>query len=128
MTYSASLSSYQNIDIPNTLDARMLSHSESEIGWEVFTLVYKVEPPLDTVVGNGSDGMGMVGYQRLFNHLWKMKRVECELNEGWRKISRAKKAFVKTLPGAFYSTLNSLSQLDDYLWTQSTCKLGTRLA
>lgn len=111
MSYSASLSSYRNIDIPNTLDARMLSHSESEIGWEVFTLVYKVEPPLDTVVGNGSDGMGMVGYQRLFNHLWKMKRVECELSEGWRKISRAKKAFVKTLPGKPVTSFQGVNRI-----------------
>ena len=32
------------------LDARMLEYSHGEIGWDVFTLEYKVDPPIDTVL------------------------------------------------------------------------------
>ena len=76
------------------LDARMLDHSNDEIGWEVFSLVYKVDAPVDTIV----DPKAMLQYQRLFNHLWKMKRVEAELARGWRLISRAKREYAKQLP------------------------------
>ena len=73
----------------------MLDHTDGEIGWEVFTLVYKVDAPIDTVL----DPDAMIQYQRLFNHLWKLKRVGSELTAGWTRLSRARKQFAGTLPG-----------------------------
>ena len=73
----------------------MLEHSDQDTGWDAFSLVYKVDAPIDTVL----DPKAMIQYQRLFNHLWKMKRVESVLSTAWSKVARAKKTFVGTLPG-----------------------------
>jgi gamma-tubulin complex component 3 len=81
-------------DVVRRLDARMLEYSQGEIGWDVFTLEYKVDAPLDTVL----DPDSMVKYLKLFNHLWKMKRIENTMTKGWVRTTGATKAFVR-IPG-----------------------------
>ncbi|KAI9513347.1 gamma-tubulin complex DGRIP91/SPC98 component [Russula earlei] len=78
-------------DVLRRLDARMLEYSQGEIGWDVFTLEYKVDAPLDTVL----DPDSMVKYLKLFNHLWKMKRIESTMTKGWVRTAGATKAFVR---------------------------------
>ncbi|KAI0254739.1 gamma-tubulin complex DGRIP91/SPC98 component [Lactifluus subvellereus] len=78
-------------DVLRRLDARMLEYSQGEIGWDVFTLEYKVDAPLDTVL----DPDSMVKYLKLFNHLWKMKRIEGTMTKGWVRTTGATKAFVR---------------------------------
>lgn len=83
-------------DVLRRLDARMLEYSQGEIGWDVFTLEYKVDAPLDTVL----DPDSMVKYLKLFNHLWKMKRIENTMTKGWVRTASSTKAFVR-IPGRF---------------------------
>ncbi|KAI0268209.1 gamma-tubulin complex DGRIP91/SPC98 component [Gloeopeniophorella convolvens] len=78
-------------DVLRRLDARMLEYSQGEIGWDVFTLEYKVDAPLDTVL----DPDSMVKYLKLFNHLWKMKRIENTMTRGWLRTASATKAFIR---------------------------------
>ncbi|KAH9179637.1 gamma-tubulin complex DGRIP91/SPC98 component [Lactarius sanguifluus] len=78
-------------DVLRRLDARMLEYSQGEIGWDVFTLEYKVDAPLDTVL----DPDSMVKYLKLFNHLWKMKRIESTMTKGWARTAGSTKAFVR---------------------------------
>ncbi|KAI0304037.1 gamma-tubulin complex DGRIP91/SPC98 component [Russula brevipes] len=78
-------------DVLRRLDARMLEYSQGEIGWDVFTLEYKVDAPLDTVL----DPDSMVKYLKLFNHLWRMKRIESTMTKGWARTASATKAFVR---------------------------------
>ncbi|KAF8484717.1 gamma-tubulin complex DGRIP91/SPC98 component, partial [Russula ochroleuca] len=78
-------------DVLRRLDARMLEYSQGEIGWDVFTLEYKVDAPLDTVL----DPDSMIKYLKLFNHLWKMKRIESTMTKGWLRTAGATKAFVR---------------------------------
>jgi len=78
-------------DVLRRLDARMLEYSQGEIGWDVFTLEYKVDAPLDTVL----DPDSMIKYLKLFNHLWKMKRIENTVTKGWVRTASATKAFVR---------------------------------
>ncbi|KAI0036752.1 gamma-tubulin complex DGRIP91/SPC98 component [Vararia minispora EC-137] len=77
-------------DILRRLDAEMLEYTHGEIGWDVFTLVYKVDAPLDTVL----DPDSMVKYLKLFNHLWKMKRIEMTLTKGWMRSGSGTKVFI----------------------------------
>ncbi|KAF9268025.1 gamma-tubulin complex DGRIP91/SPC98 component [Marasmius fiardii PR-910] len=70
-------------DVLRRLDARMLEYSRGEIGWDVFTLEYKVDPPIDTVI----DPDSMVQYLKLFNHLWRMKRIEGTLTQCWMRMA-----------------------------------------
>jgi gamma-tubulin complex component 3 len=85
----------------------MLEYSQGEIGWDVFTLEYRIDPPLDTVL----DADSMVKYLKLFNHLWKMKRVENALNSSWMRISAGARTFIK-LPGDYiFCVFSGRSQL-----------------
>ncbi|KAJ7749089.1 gamma-tubulin complex DGRIP91/SPC98 component [Mycena maculata] len=78
-------------DVLRRLDARMLEYSHGEIGWDVFTLEYKVDAPIDTVL----DPESMVKYLKLFNHLWQMKRIEGTLNVGWMRITGGARTFLR---------------------------------
>lgn len=86
-------------DVLRRLDARMLEYSHGEIGWDVFTLEYKVDAPIDTVL----DPDSMVKYFKLFNHLWQMKRIEGTLNVGWMRIAGGARTFLR-VPGSFSSS------------------------
>ncbi|THH07676.1 hypothetical protein EW145_g3217 [Phellinidium pouzarii] len=78
-------------DVLRRLDARMLEYTHGEIGWDVFTLEYKVDAPIDTVL----DSETMVSYVRVFSHLWKMKRVEGTLTAGWMRVAGGSRTFLR---------------------------------
>ncbi|KAG6868518.1 hypothetical protein C0993_001619 [Termitomyces sp. T159_Od127] len=79
------------LDVRRRLDARMLEYSHGEIGWDVFTLEYKVDAPIDTVL----DPLSMETYLKLFRHLWQMKRIEVALNTGWLRIVGGTRNFLR---------------------------------
>ncbi|KAJ3510072.1 hypothetical protein NLJ89_g4877 [Agrocybe chaxingu] len=79
------------VDTLRRLDARMLEYSHGEIGWDVFTLEYKVDPPIDTVLDQGA----MEKYLKLFKHLWQMKRIEKTLDKGWMRVTGSAKSFLR---------------------------------
>ncbi|GBE79620.1 gamma-tubulin complex DGRIP91/SPC98 component [Sparassis latifolia] len=78
-------------DVLRRLDARMLEYSHGEIGWDVFTLEYKVDAPLDTVL----EPEAILRYLKLFNHLWKIKRIEGTLSKGWMRIAGGSRTFLR---------------------------------
>ena len=82
------------VDVLRRLDARMLEYSHGEIGWDVFTLEYKVDPPIDTVL----DPEAMEKYLKLFKHLWQMKRIDMALDTGWLRVTGGARMFLR-LPG-----------------------------
>lgn len=86
----------------------MLEYSHGEIGWDVFTLEYKVDAPIDTIL----DPDSMVKYLKLFNHLWKLKRIESTLSQGWMRIAGASRTFLR-LPGR-------LASVFDFSYSQGT--------
>ncbi|KAF9075764.1 gamma-tubulin complex DGRIP91/SPC98 component [Rhodocollybia butyracea] len=81
-------------DVLRRLDARMLEYSHGEIGWDVFTLEYKLDAPIDTVI----DPDAMVKYLKLFNHLWQMKRIEGTLSRGWMRVAGGARTTFVRLP------------------------------
>ena len=83
-------------DVLRRLDARMLEYSHGEIGWDVFTLEYKVDPPIDTVL----DPEAMEKYLKLFKHLWQMKRIDMALDKGWLRVTGGARIFLQ-LPGSY---------------------------
>ncbi|THV08504.1 gamma-tubulin complex DGRIP91/SPC98 component [Dendrothele bispora CBS 962.96] len=78
-------------DVLRRLDARMLEYSHGEIGWDVFTLEYKIDAPIDTVI----DPDSMIKYLKLFNHLWQMKRIEGTLSQSWMRIAGGARTFLR---------------------------------
>ena len=72
---------YDSPEVLRRLDARMLQLSHGDIGWDCFTLEYKIDAPADVVVTE----WGNRQYLKVFNFLWRIKRVEFALSTTWRK-------------------------------------------
>jgi gamma-tubulin complex component 3 len=72
---------FDSNDVLRRLDSRMLELSHGEIGWDVFTLEYKISPPVDVIVTAHSSKQ----YLKVFNFLWRVKRVEFALGSTWRR-------------------------------------------
>jgi gamma-tubulin complex component 3 len=81
---------YDSADVRSRLDSRMLELSHGEIGWDVFTLEYKISPPVDVIV----TPYGSKQYLKVFNFLWRVKRVEYSLNTTWRKCVTGARSFL----------------------------------
>lgn len=77
----ASNAQYDSQDVLRRLDARMLELSHGEIGWDCFTLEYKIDAPVDVVI----TPWGSTQYLKVFNFLWRVKRVEFSLGSTWRR-------------------------------------------
>ncbi|KAF1808025.1 hypothetical protein P152DRAFT_406256 [Eremomyces bilateralis CBS 781.70] len=72
---------YEPADVLRRLDSRMLELSHGEIGWDVFTLEYKIDSPVDVIV----TPFGAKQYLKVFNFLWRVKRVEFALGSTWHR-------------------------------------------
>lgn len=72
---------YESSEVLERLDARMLELSHGEIGWDVFTLEYKIEAPVDVIVTPHASKQ----YLKIFNFLWRIKHVEYALGSTWRR-------------------------------------------
>ncbi|KAM0255480.1 hypothetical protein ACHAQJ_005707 [Trichoderma viride] len=72
---------YDSPEVLRRLDARMLQVSHGDIGWDCFTLEYKIDAPVDVVVTE----WGNRQYLKVFNFLWRIKRVEFVLLSTWRE-------------------------------------------
>ncbi|OAP58710.1 hypothetical protein AYL99_07800 [Fonsecaea erecta] len=67
---------YDDAEVLRRLDARMLELSSGEIGWDCFTLEYKISAPCDVVITQWANTQ----YLKIFNLLWRIKRVEYSLS------------------------------------------------
>ncbi|KAI8344273.1 Spc98 family-domain-containing protein [Chlamydoabsidia padenii] len=85
----ASNAQFDEPAILNRLDVRILEVGTQDLGWDVFTLDYHVDSPINTVL---SPPM-MNQYLRVFNFLWRLKRVEYTLSEAWRRWGTASRTF-----------------------------------
>ncbi|KAK7202614.1 gamma tubulin complex protein 3 [Myxozyma melibiosi] len=72
---------YSRPEVLRNLDARMLEFVHGEIGWDVFTLEYRVEAPLDVIINPYATRQ----YLKIFNFLWRVKHVGFVLNVTWAK-------------------------------------------
>ncbi|CAG8720812.1 18621_t:CDS:10, partial [Dentiscutata erythropus] len=77
----ASNAQYDDPDILRRLDVRLLEVSLGEAGWDVFSLDYHVDSPINTIFTPHA----MQQYLKLFNFLWRLKRVEHDLSSAWRR-------------------------------------------
>eukprot|EP00054_Salpingoeca_dolichothecata_P009214 m.52042 g.52042 ORF g.52042 m.52042 type:complete len:665 (+) comp18231_c0_seq1:78-2072(+) len=61
------------------LDVQLMEASPGDCGWDVFSLTYHVDGPLSTVI----TAQGLAQYLRVFNFLWRVKRIEYSLSKHW---------------------------------------------
>lgn len=68
----------------------MMDHSDGDRGWDVFSLEYQLASPLSSIFTEAV----MLRYLRIFNFLWRLKRVEHALSGAW-KVMKPNAAVVK---------------------------------
>ncbi|KOS20411.1 Spindle pole body component alp6 [Escovopsis weberi] len=83
---------YDSPEVLRRLDARMLQLSHGDIGWDCFTLEYKIDAPVDVVVTE----WGNRQYLKVFNFLWRIKRVEFALLSTWRECMTGSRRVLQT--------------------------------
>lgn len=84
---------FDNAEILKRLDVRLLEVSTGDTGWDVFSLDYHVDGPIATVFTRECMGH----YLRVFNFLWRTKRMEYTLTDIWKgQMCNAK--LLKTMP------------------------------
>ncbi len=72
---------FDSPDILRRLDARLTEMEKGDTGWDVFTLEYKVDAPVDVIITPWANRQ----YLKIFNLLWRIKRVEFALGSTWRR-------------------------------------------
>ncbi|ODV97792.1 hypothetical protein PACTADRAFT_47643 [Pachysolen tannophilus NRRL Y-2460] len=84
----------------NSLDARVLEigGNSSTSSWDVFTLDYRINMPLSIILNN-KDNESLKEYLRMFNFLFKLKRVQYLLHSNFnkKKTFREVNTYVKKL-------------------------------
>ncbi|KAK5660139.1 hypothetical protein OQA88_13608 [Cercophora sp. LCS_1] len=94
---------YDSDEVLRRLDARMLQLSHGDIGWDCFTLEYKIDAPVDVVVTE----WGNRQYLKVFNFLWRIKRVEFALASTWRKCMTGARGVLQTTEDKVLQTWKS---------------------
>ncbi|GLG92787.1 Gamma-tubulin complex component 3, partial [Gryllus bimaculatus] len=75
---------FEDPEILQRLDVRLLELNAGDIGWDVFTLDYHFSGPISTIfVPNASS------YLMLFSTLWRAKRSEYVLTGSWKRQTTA---------------------------------------
>ncbi|RHZ90285.1 hypothetical protein Glove_1g17 [Diversispora epigaea] len=87
----ASNAQYDDPDILRRLDAGLLEVSSGDVGWDVFSLFYRVDSPLNTIF----TPQAMHQYLKIFNLLWRLKRVEHDLSFCWRRNMTSARSFLR---------------------------------
>lgn len=73
---------YDDPDILDRLRVKLMPHGSGDRGWDVFSLEYDANAPLDTLFTESV----MARYLRIFNFLWKLRRVEHALIGAWKTM------------------------------------------
>ncbi|KDP24650.1 hypothetical protein JCGZ_25566 [Jatropha curcas] len=106
---------YDDRDILDRLRVKLMPHGSGDRGWDVFSLEYDARVPLDTVFTESV----MARYFRIFNFLWKLRRVEHALIGAWKtmKPNFTSHPFTK-LQGAVKLQLLSTLRRCQVLWDE----------
>ncbi|KAG6622385.1 Gamma-tubulin complex component 3 [Phytophthora cinnamomi] len=78
---NASNAKFEPADILGRLDVELLQGSSADTGWDIFSLHYNLQAPVNSVIPASS----MLQYQQIFDFLWRLKRVEHSLSASWTK-------------------------------------------
>ncbi|XP_027069148.1 gamma-tubulin complex component 3-like isoform X2 [Coffea arabica] len=107
---------YDDPDVLDRLRVKMMPHNTGDRGWDVFSLEYDARVPLNTVFTESV----MARYLRIFNFLWKLRRVEHALIGAWKtmKPNCVTSRFLDKLPNAVKLQLVLTSRRCQVLWDE----------
>jgi len=95
----------------NNLDARLLEIGHGNIGWDVFTLDYQLHPPISLIL-NDETNQHKRDYLKVFNYLWKFKRLEALFTEEWRKQKNLRQ---RNLHVVIFRKINRVRLIQNFL-------------
>lgn len=78
----ASNAQYDEGDVLDRLRVKMMPYNDGDRGWDVFSLEYILRDPLNTIFTEAV----MASYLKIFNFLWRLKRVEHALSATWQTM------------------------------------------
>jgi gamma-tubulin complex component 3 len=81
----------EDSELLERVDVRLLPASPGEVGWDVFSLHYRVDTPVNAVLTPEC----MEKYLVLFNFLWRWKRVEHVLSVRWFQLIRFRRSLAR---------------------------------
>ncbi|KAF9999833.1 Microtubule-nucleating Tub4p (gamma-tubulin) complex component [Entomortierella chlamydospora] len=79
---------FDDPDVLRRLDVRLLEFTSGDSGWDVFSLDYHINSPINTIL----TPKVMNEYLKMFNFLWRVKRVEYALSSAWRRQTTSARA------------------------------------
>ena len=85
---------FEDQEILDRLDVRLLDVQPGDSGWDVFSLDYKVTGPISAVFGRRT----LTRYLMLFNSLWRAKRMEWILARVWTRQTSLHKIALPLVP------------------------------
>lgn len=85
---------FEDQEILDRLDVRLLDVQPGDYGWDVFSLDYKVTGPISAVFGRRT----ITRYLMLFNSLWRAKRMEWILARVWTRQTVLYKSALPMVP------------------------------
>ena len=85
---------FEDQEILDRLDVRLLPLQPGDTGWDVFSLDYKVTGPISAVFGRTT----LTRYLMLFNSLWRAKRMEWILARVWTRQTSLNKVSLPYVP------------------------------
>lgn len=77
----ASNAQYEDQDVLDRLNVRLLKASDSDSGWDIFSLDYLTSNPINVLFTEDAINK----YLQVSNFLWRLKRVEHSLSSSWVK-------------------------------------------
>ncbi|XXQ32356.1 Gamma tubulin complex component C-terminal [Plasmodiophora brassicae] len=90
----ATVGHFERPDVMSRLQVRLLQSSPGDSGWEVFTLDYRIDsaPALSAEAQDAVSPLSIVfhpdhmrSYLRMFNFIWRIKRIEHCLSDTWKR-------------------------------------------
>ena len=70
---------FHSVEYTKRLTTKLLQKSPGDLGWDIFSLDYNVQSPLTTIITSDLKKE----YMRIFNYLWRIKRIEFNLSNIW---------------------------------------------
>jgi len=83
----------------------------TRLGWDAFSITYKVPSPINDVLTEES----MKVYHRLFRFLWDAKRVEVALAQCWKEQKMQLEGATRQLKDLFYQIIHTRYEMQHFI-------------
>lgn len=101
-------------DLLKNLDARLLEIGHGNVGWDVFTLDYQIQSPISLIL-NDELNQFKKDYLKIFNYLWKLRRLETLFIDEWRKEKNQRWRQSTSFGRSLFKKINRIRLVQNFL-------------